>query len=892
MLLLALALPARADRDADLAAVAAATQARSDTMIGAHVTRPFPAPAPDPGSPALGNAAYALSALWMDMETVAANQLLVDIRDGAFADEYWAMGQIVRTYMLFNCDSAFRPGRLTPEAEEALEDVIRRHLEMYSRVAEANEPTGWIIDGSENHDIMRRSANLLGAKILASDPARATLPLPDGALPAEHAAAWSAYFQRYLQERAKKGLFVERGSPTYAKYTLQSVFNLRDFAESQDVRDVAGRLIDLSLADAALEQLAGVRGGAKSRSYHDDSSARGSSDSGRLYLHLLAGVPPTLPLTQHPSALCAATSEHRLPRVILDLAGYPIDRGSYQYVSGGPAQGWREVVPAPLSTFWYHAEFPPALRRTTLATPGYVAGVHLVDPRATYMQIQSQNRWFGVIFSGGLDSRVYAQCVALQSGNRTAYDEMRGIGDGNAMLMQRLSQSTGGDLRVYFSSDLIREEAGGWVFARQPVGTGFIGVRPSRGSFAWDAPESTFPNGTWMHPDDVSAPLIFQLGLSTDFAGGFAAFKARVQANAMTWATPTELHYQPTLGREITWFTTNTLPQLGGVTVDLNPPKIMSAPYIDWDADSLAGTITATPAYASRTLALDFSVPTSASSRIVLEAESGRIAAPMIVALDVAASGRAFVHVPDTAGNGGGEIRFPFTTDASGDWTLWARMLAQDSGSNSFLESIDGDVPAVLGNGAATGLWTWVRGTTRMLAAGSHEVILSNREDGSRIDQIVLTASGDDSPPNTVTRVRVDSDGDGVTDEWMQGTFGHASGDVIDASRASDDGDADDETVRQEYSAGTNPLDAADYLKILLAKPAGSPAVRFDTRLASGPECPPPSRRYAVSTATDPRGPFTPIAGLDAIVGGAPIEAVLPTGTSLDFYLVDAQLSW
>jgi hypothetical protein len=223
LLLGGMASAARADRDADLAAAAAAVQTRSDIMIDTHVTRPFPAPAPDPGSPALGNASYALAALWENVDVAAANQMLVDIRDGAFPDEYWAMGQIVRAYMLFNCDSSFRPGRLTSEAEEALEDVLRRHLDLYSRLDEANEPTSWIIDGSENHDIMRRSVSLLGARILARDPARASVALPDGRLPAEHHAAWSAYFLRYLQERARKGLFVERASPTYAKYTLRCV---------------------------------------------------------------------------------------------------------------------------------------------------------------------------------------------------------------------------------------------------------------------------------------------------------------------------------------------------------------------------------------------------------------------------------------------------------------------------------------------------------------------------------------------------------------------------------------------------------------------------------------------------------------------------------------------
>ena len=336
---------ARADRDADLAAVSAAVQVRSDAMIATHVDRPFPRPAPDAASPALGNAAYALAALWMNVDVANANQLLIDVRNSAFADEYWAMGQITRSYELFHCDSAFRPGRLTPAAEEAIEDVLRRHLEVHSRLAEASDP--WIIDGSENHDVMRRSVNLLGSAILAADPARASVPLPDGFTPAEHHAAWTAFFARYLQERGRKGLFVERGSPTYAKYTLQSIFNIRDFAASPGVRALASRLLDLYFADASHEVLDGVRGGAKSRSYHDTSSAMGTSDSLRAYMHLIAGTPATLPLTQHPSSLCAATSTYRLPREILDLILHPEDKGSYSHVSRPPGRGTRAVPLSP-----------------------------------------------------------------------------------------------------------------------------------------------------------------------------------------------------------------------------------------------------------------------------------------------------------------------------------------------------------------------------------------------------------------------------------------------------------------------------------------------------------------------------------------------------------------
>lgn len=885
---LVLASPSLADRDADLAAAAAGTGARAAAMIDTHVTRPFPAPAPDPGSPALGNAAHALAALWQGTELALANARLVEIRDSAFPDEYWAMGQIVRCHALFHCDSAFRPGRLTPDAEEAIEDVVRRHLELYSRRDEALDPTAFVIDGSENHDIMRRSVNLLGAAILAADPAREAIPLPDGFRPSEHHAAWADSFVRYLQQRARKGLFVERGSPTYSKYTLQSLFNLRDFASSPDVRRLAGRLIDLYFADASHELLDGVRGGAKSRSYHDRSSALGTSDSLRAYAHLLAGSPASLPLTQHPSSLCAATSEHRLPRPVLDLILNPADKGTHEYRWRAPAKGTREVIPPPIDTLHYHPEFPSALLGVTLASPAWIAGAATVDPAAEYMAIHSQNRWFGVIFPGATDSRVYAQCVALQSGNRTAYDEMNGIAEGDAMIVQRLPQSSGGDLRVYFSNDLVREERGGWVFARDAAGGGFIAVRPARGSFAWDPPEAAFPGGSWLRPSDGDAPVIFQLGIAGDWGGDFAAFQAAVEARPLTWMTATELRYSPLGGREIAWLTDGGMPRLGGVEVELNPPKLMSSPFLDWDEDSLTGTITATAGYGRRSMELDFAVPPASAREIVLEAESADITAPMLVAEDGAASGRAFVHVPDGSAAPGGDARFTVDLPATGSWTLWARVSFPDGGANSFNESLDGEPAIVLGNGPAESPWHWVRGATRTLDAGVRELVVSRREDGARLDQVVLTLEAFDAPPNTVSRSRADADDDGMFDAWMQAQFGHADGRAADRSRASDDADGDGETTLDEYLAGTDPRDAADWLRLSVTKPGGVPTLAFEPRPGDGPECPVPVRRHSVQVAPSPNGPWTTPPDLADLAGGSPVARPVPGTEPLTFLRIRA----
>jgi hypothetical protein len=60
----------------------------------------------------------------------------------------------------------------------------------------------------------------------------------------------------------------------------------------------------------------------------------------------------------------------------------------------------------------------------------------------------------------------------------------------------------------------------------------------------------------------------------------------------------------------------------------------------------------------------------------------------------------------------------------------------------------------------------------------------------------------------------IDSDGDGIPDNWMMQYFGHATGQASDLSLAQDDADGDGMSNLAEYLAGTNPKDAHSYLSI------------------------------------------------------------------------------
>ena len=71
------------------------------------------------------------------------------------------------------------------------------------------------IDGSENHDMLRKGSYLLSAQVLVGAGRGQELVPGDNVTVAKHLESWEDWFVRYFRFHARQGLQVEISSPGY-----------------------------------------------------------------------------------------------------------------------------------------------------------------------------------------------------------------------------------------------------------------------------------------------------------------------------------------------------------------------------------------------------------------------------------------------------------------------------------------------------------------------------------------------------------------------------------------------------------------------------------------------------------------------------------------------------
>jgi hypothetical protein len=147
-----------------------------------------------------------------------------------------------------------------------------------------------------------------------------------------------------------------------------------------------------------------------------------------------------------------------------------------------------------------------------------------------------------------------------------------------------------------------------------------------------------------------------------------------------------------------------------------------------------------------------FSLTVVNSVRVWLEGESGSLTAPMAIGSDSQASSGAYVWIPEGVGNAidisqsTGSVAYTFSVPVAGNYVVWGRLI--DILGNSFFVSMDSGSYALWDTvGGST--WEWDRVYNRggadpmvySLGAGQHTLVIKHREDGAKLDRILITSN-------------------------------------------------------------------------------------------------------------------------------------------------------
>ncbi len=598
-------LPALSLTDSELIAVRDAFQSRRNSMLSLQAANPYPC---DPENPSawcyMDNA---LANLYINQNLVQANEAVIDACDYFLANDlgqfFWGADLFLRIYELFNSDSVYFPGRLSSEAEAAMCNVFWQCAKTQSKVANAKIST-WELHGSENRDAMELTGWWGAAKVLRKVSPYNTYLYDDGYTAEQHYQAWNNFLKVYFPERAKRGLMVEIASG-YSPYTLQLWYNCFDFAEDAELKNLAKGALDLWWADWAQEQINSVRGGSKARLYQDNALLA-SADSCASMAWYYFGIGNAG--SRHPNVMCLATSEYRIPLVVMDIALDVSGRGVYECSSRRlglfPDGHYPDNDP---TTFDYYIDPNGGILKYSYCTPNFIIGTSMLEkrPNNDWAGISSQNRWIGAIFAGHRDSRIVPQCEGLVNGK--TYNQYWTVQNKGTLIVQKiedgLSKQTG-NMRVYFSDDLVavKTESNDWVFINGP--TSYAAVRPAWGGYTWDSNDNN-----WMLFNDELAPAIIDVVQSSDYANNFTSFKNDVLNNSLTIYPGDKIIYEGLRSSgTFTFYTkSNQLPEVDGVPINLKPSYTFKSPFINEDWGSGLVTITKN----NRSLELDFRRPSS-----------------------------------------------------------------------------------------------------------------------------------------------------------------------------------------------------------------------------------------------------------------------------------------
>ncbi|MEZ6152240.1 MAG: pectate lyase [Pirellulaceae bacterium] len=523
---------------------------------------------------------FALSALYLQTDIERANGAIVDAVDAMRRQQqatgefglHWTGGAFYRIYGLFGPNGTMKE-RLSEKASAAIWQLFADWARADSLIAEADPEHTWRIWGSENHSAQRDATRWAAANMIASDPRGKDFVYDDGSTAAEQLQAWQIFLKRYFRERIKRGMLIEISPSGYGSRTLQGWHNIIDFTTDMELKSVAKSALDVWWAEWAQEQLGGMRGGGKTRLY-PGAYALASHDRNRAMSWFYLGQGK--PAHYHETLPVIATTEYRLPLVVMDIALDTAGRGVYECRSRRLGRHSDYELSQSLSkpnepVDDVDSEYG-GIVRYSYCTPDFIAGCLMLENRPTeyWTGISQQNRWHGVIFAGAENSTLYPRCES----DHATYNAHWAIQNKGTLIAQKLRSSESTDaMRVCFSTDLQRSETAGWIFAK--AATAFAAVKIVNGDWTWD-------DERWLRCGDEYTPVIIEVVRSSDYPDGFESFQQAVLSQTFNFDEGI-LRYQGLQGSgDFTFFANSErLPELDGLPIDLAPDYAFKSPFLN-----------------------------------------------------------------------------------------------------------------------------------------------------------------------------------------------------------------------------------------------------------------------------------------------------------------------
>jgi hypothetical protein len=532
--------------------------------------------------------AQALGSYWIG-DSVAGDKAIEELRNVANAGVgkeenrfHWSAFHLTRIVSLFGSKGVYAPGRMGDGTEMVAKELLWTWLQPRGRLILADPDKDWWLWGSENHHLQAWFGMWGALSLFAQDPEYANKRFSDGSSVPELKKAFDDYFKRWIRHRATRGMFVESNSPTYAKYSISGFYNFVDFADDAELRRLASQFLDLYWAQWSLEQIDGIRGGSRHRSYAGASSILDGSSSNVAWFHFGIGE-----RSAHPAVLCTATSSYTPPPLVHQIAHQRPTLGAYEIISRLP--GLANPEEPDICNYVDEPDYPlfraggvynldPLCRsmlRTTYATPEFILGATMVPAlsKEAWTAISSQNRWEGVVFAGNESPRIFIQPRKPARGS--VYNTQWSVMKRGVLLIQQLSSAKSArDQAIWFSQGLQIKERDGWIFVE--ADHAYAAVKIVDGCWQWetDAPEfwrqANFqPDlGQWLIPEQALSPIVLEVVPKHAYAS-LAGFQDAILGNAIdadeNSISYTSSYYNSTL-RLFTDY--SQLPQIDGETVD------------------------------------------------------------------------------------------------------------------------------------------------------------------------------------------------------------------------------------------------------------------------------------------------------------------------------------